>query len=81
MLSTTNHNSGPRILGSEVLNAASQAHADIDFSAAGKQLDGGSVAAIAPSANTEGRKSTQARALRVPRVGGTCGPSQPVMVN
>jgi hypothetical protein len=42
------------ILGSGVLNTARQPHADIEFGAAGEQLDRGLVPAIAPVGDTEG---------------------------
>jgi hypothetical protein len=56
-----------RILGSGVLNAASQPHTNIEFGGAGARLGGGSVAAIAPVCEHRGdRKPAQARALHVP---------------
>jgi len=69
VLSATNHNDGPRILGSGVLTTVSQPpYAVIEFGCAGAQRGGGSVAAIAPVSEGRGdRKPARARALHVSR--------------
>jgi hypothetical protein len=62
--------------------AASQSHADIEFGAAGVSSSTEDRSCRSPpSANTEGQEVRQARALRVPHVRDTCGPSRQVMAN